>query len=305
MPQDALRDIVIVGAGPAGITAAVYAARKRLNFSVVSAHIGGQAAWSGEIDNYPGFQLISGPELAVKFREQLDKYSIDMRERVEVTRIERDGQNFKLYLSAGEPLMTKTVIIASGKKPRSLNVPGEKKYLNKGVAYCATCDGPLFAGKDVAIVGGGNSALDAALQMVRLAKQVYLINDQPACTGDQVMIDNLNKVGNIAYFHQAKVLEIIGQQFVQAIKLEHEGQIKELPVAGVFIEIGLIPNAGFIDFVTKNQVGEIMIDCSAHTQVPGIFAAGDVTSVPDKQIVIAAGDGAKATLSAFRYLSTH
>ncbi|MBU1616631.1 MAG: FAD-dependent oxidoreductase [Candidatus Margulisbacteria bacterium] len=298
-----LLDLIIVGGGPAGITASVYAARKKISFAILAKEIGGQAAWSGNIENYLGFQLISGPDLVKKFSDHLNQYKFDLREGSEAIRVEKDGGNFKTILSNGEQLLSRTVLIASGKRPKKLDVPGEKEYLGRGVAYCATCDGPLFAGKAVAIVGGGNSALDAAIQMEKIAEKVYLVNIAPDLTGDQVMIDKVKGSNKVEIINNSKAEEIMGDQFVKAIKVAGPGQTKVLKVEGVFVEIGLIPNSGLIDCVKKNDHGEIMINSAAETSCPGVFAAGDVTDVPAKQIIIAAGDGAKAALSAFSYLN--
>lgn len=300
-----IKDLIVIGAGPAGITAAVYAARKKLDFTVISRDIGGQAAWSGEIENYTGFQFITGPELALKFKDHLEKFSFDMKEGVGVNKIEKDDSNFKVSISKGEALICKTLVIASGKRPKLLNVPGEGKFKNKGLTYCATCDGPLFAGKNVAVIGGGNSGLDATMQMMRIAKKVYLINNGDKLTGDPVMQEKVKAAKNVEILHKTRVLEVSGDQFVKSLKVEVDGKPQELAVEGIFVEIGLVPNSNFIEFVEKNKHGEIVVNCAAETSIPAVFAAGDVTNVPEKQIVIAAGEGAKASLAAFKYLSTH
>jgi len=298
-----MKELLIVGGGPAGITAAVYSARKKIDFSVVSKDIGGQAAWSGDIENYTGFQFITGPDLAKKFKEHMDKYKFDLHEGITVEKIEKKEGFFAAKLSEGGEIEAKSLIIASGKKPKELGVPGEKEFKNRGVAYCATCDGPIFSGKNVAIVGGGNSALDAAMQMMKIAKKTYVLNMNDLMYGDQVMIDKVLSSGNVEMINGAKTTRINGDKFVKSIEYEKGGNLAVLDVSGIFVEIGLVPNTGFIDFVEKNEKGEIYINCGAETSCPGVFAAGDSTDVPDKQIVIAAGDGAKAALSAFRYLS--
>jgi len=300
-----VKDLIIIGGGPAGITAAVYAARKKLDFCVITRDIGGQTAWSLEVENYTGYQFIPGPELAMKFREHLDKFTFELREGEEVKQIEQSGKTFKVTTGKGDVLEGKTVIVASGKRPRLLGVKGEGKYKGKGLTYCATCDGPLFTGKSVAVIGGGNSGLDATMQMMRMAKKVYLINDVDKLTGDPVMQDKINKADNVEVVNSAKVIEIAGDQFVKAIRVEVKGQQKDLVVEGIFVEIGLVPNSKFINIVDKNERGEIIVNDKTETSVHGLFAAGDVTTVPEKQIIIAAGEGAKATLAAFKYLSTH
>lgn len=298
------KDLIIIGAGPAGITAAVYAARKKIDFMVITKDVGGQAAISGAIENYTGYQYITGPDLAQKFREHLEQYKFDFREGQGVTRIRREEQGFKVETENRETFGSKTIIIASGKKPRMLNVPGEVEFKNRGITYCATCDGPLFAGKQVAVIGGGNSALDAALQMMKIASKVYLVNIDKKLEGDPIMREKVENSAAVEILNSAETLEFFGDKFLRGIRVEVRGVRKELMVEGAFIEIGLTPNSAFIDLVEKNEIGEIIIDCGASTSVSGIFAAGDVTDVPDKQIVIAAGDGAKAALSVTRYLST-
>ncbi|MBN2452865.1 MAG: FAD-dependent oxidoreductase [Candidatus Omnitrophica bacterium] len=295
-------DLVIIGAGPAGITAAVYAARKKIDFIVITGNIGGQAAWSGDIENYTGYQFITGPELASKFEEHIKRYAVPVREAEEVTAIEKGAGLIRVRTAKGQ-YESKTVIIASGKISKELGVPGEKEFKNKGLTYCATCDGPLFAGKDVAVIGGGNSALDAAIQLMKIAKKVYIINNLPELGGDRVMREKAESSPAVTVINNARVMAIKGGRMVSAITVKTAGGEKEIPLEGVFVEIGLVPNSGFAGIVDRNERGEIKINSRNETSVPGIFAAGDVTDVPEKQIIVAAGEGSKATLSAFKYLS--
>ena len=297
-------DLIIIGAGPAGITATVYAARKRMNFLVISGDIGGQAAWSGDIENYTGYQFITGPELASKFEDHMRKYGVAMREGENVIDLKKVGDKVIVKTDKGQ-YESKTAIVASGKRSRELSVPGEKEFKNKGLTYCATCDGPLFAGKDVAVIGGGNSALDAVLQLVKIARRIYLINIVAHLTGDPVMIEKVRESDIVTVMNNARVLGITGEQMVSGIKVKYDGEEKALPVEGIFVEIGLIPNSHFAPDLDKNAFGEIKVDCHNRTSIPGIFAAGDVTDVPEKQIIIAAGEGSKASLSVFRYLNQH
>ena len=307
-----MKDLIIIGAGPAGITAAIYAARKKMDFMVITKDIGGQVVWSGGVENYTGYQFVSGQELISKFKEHLESFRFDLKEGIDVLKVEKEGGYFKVHHRppGAKGLKTefysaKTVVVASGKKPRLLNVPGETQFRGRGVSYCATCDGPLFAGKEVAIIGGGNSAMDAALQMVKIARKVYIVNITEKLKGDPVMQDKLNGVQNLEILNRTHTVAIKGDKFAKALMVETAGKARELPVEGVFIEIGLTPNTDFIDFVEKDTLGEIVINCAAETSVPGVYAAGDCTSVPEKQIIIAAGDGAKAALSASKYLLTH
>jgi len=297
-------DLIILGAGPAGITASVYAARKKMDFLVLSLDIGGQTAWSGDIENYTGYQFITGPELTLKFEEHMKAFSAPLNMPEAARDIQKEKDLVKVITDKNE-YISKTIIIATGKRPRMLDVPGEKEFKNKGVTYCATCDAPIFKGKKVAVIGGGNSALDATLQLMKISPKVYLINIAQSLTGDPIMIESVKKSANVEIFNSSKVKEITGDKFVNRIAIEKEGKIQAYDVEGIFIEVGLIPNSEFDKITKHNEYGEIIVDCHNATSVDGIFAAGDVTTVPEKQIVIACGEGSKATLSAFRYLSTH
>lgn len=295
-------DLVIIGAGPAGITAAVYAARKKMDPLVITKDIGGQASLSGDIQNYTGYQFITGPELAIKFEEHMRKFNFEIKENEEVKELISKKGTF-LVKTDKDNYQAKTVIVASGKRSRELGVTGEREFRNKGLTYCATCDGPLFAGRDVAVIGGGNSALDAALQLIKIVNHIYIINITDSLTGDGIMQEKIRADNKVSIFNNSRVKEILGDSFVQAIKIEEDKEEKVLDVQGIFVEIGLIPNSEFASYLEKNERKEIVVNQRNETNIPGIFAAGDVTNVPEKQIIIAAGEGAKAVLSAFRYLS--
>ncbi len=295
-------DLIIIGAGPAGITAAVYAARKRMNFIVVTNDVGGQTAWSGDIENYTGYQFITGPDLVRKFEEHMKQYKIIVKEREPAVDINMAGGIVRVKTSERE-YEAKALIIASGKVSRELGVPGEKELKNKGLTYCATCDGPLFSGKNVAVIGGGNSALDAALQLMKIAKHVYIINNTTALGGDAVMREKVEADGKATVMNSAQVTAIFGEKFVSGIKVKRDDREEMIAVEGIFVEIGLIPTSSFAKGIDKNKRGEIKVNCKNETNIPGIFAAGDVTDISEKQIVIAAGEGSKAALSAFKYLN--
>jgi alkyl hydroperoxide reductase subunit F len=295
-------DLLIVGAGPAGITASVYAARKRMNFLVISKDIGGQTLYSWDIENYTGYQFVTGPELVQKFKEHLDQFHIEVKENEETTLVKKDADKVVIETNKNT-YEAKTAIIASGRKPKLLEVEGEDEFRNKGVTYCATCDGPLFADMDVAVIGGGNSALESVLQMIKIAKKIYLVDIAPRLIADPIMIEKAESSPKVAIYNSTKVEKIFGDNFVQGLRITHKGKTEDLPVQGVFIEVGSVPSSGFVKDVKKNGVGEIMINCKSETNIPGIFAAGDVTDVPAKQIIVACGEGAKAALRAFEYLS--
>lgn len=299
-----MRELIIIGAGPAGITAAIYAARKKISVTVITRDIGGQAAWSGDIENYTGYQFISGPELAAKFEEHMRKFDIELKEQEAVTGLSLGTD--KVIVNTGKGRYeARSIIIASGKRTKELGVPGEKEFKNKGLTYCATCDGPLFSGRDVAVIGGGNSALDAAIQLMRIARHVYIINITPKLTGDAIMQEQVSSSPLVTVLNNTQVSAILGDKMVNSIEVKKEGRIETIAVGGVFVEIGLIPNSEFAKDIVKNQFGEIKVDCYNQTSIEGVFAAGDVTDVPEKQIIIAAGEGSKAALSAFRYLVQH
>jgi len=297
-------ELIIIGGGPAGMTAAVYAARKKLNTLLISYDIGGQVLWTADIENYMGYQFIEGLELMRKFEEQVKQFPLDIKTGERVSTLSQTNGGFEVRTDKGEIYQAKAAIIAAGKRPRQLNVPGEEKLKGRGVTYCAICDGPLFAGENVAIIGGGNSALEAAEDMVKIADHVYLVSLTPL-TGDQILIDKVTAANNLTMFLEHEVLEVKGESRVKGIKIRDlkSKQERKIDVSGIFIEIGLIPNSEpFKGIVHLNRLGEIEVNCANEIGVLGLFAAGDVTNVPEKQIVVAAGEGAKAALKAHRYL---
>jgi len=299
-----MHDLMIIGGGPAGLAASVYAARKQLKTLLVSGDIGGQINWTLGIENYLGYQFIEGPELIDKFQTQVSQFPIDQKIGAKVTRIERIKDGFEAVTETGDKYQSKVLIFATGKKPRRLNVSGETELTGRGVTYCAICDGPVFSGQRVAVVGGGNSALEAALDMMKIAEHVDLVSLTPL-TGDPILISQLSDAKNLAIFIEYQTEEIEGQDFVKGVRIKglKSGEEKRLDVTGVFIEIGLMPNSDAVKGLLElNKWGEVFINCSCETTVPGLYAAGDVTSVPEKQIVVAVGEGAKAALQAHRYL---
>ncbi len=298
-----MHDVVIIGAGPAGLSAGVYCARKMLNTLVVSANVGGQATWSWEVENYLGYQLITGVELVERFREHLDNFSVELREGRKVTSLVQRADGFAIATDKDGALEARAVIVASGKVPRLLGVPGEDTYRGRGVAYCSTCDGPLFRGKKVAVIGGGNAALDAALQLNQIAEKIYLIVIEECLGGDEIRRNQVLAADKIEVHTSTRVTAIRGERFVQAIDIEREEKPGSFEVSGVFIEIGSVPSTDFLPpDIELNELGEIVIDSNNRTSFPGVFAAGDATNVIEKQIIIAAGEGAKAALSAYAWL---
>ncbi len=296
-----LYDSIIIGSGPAGVTAAIYCARKGMKIIIISFEPGGQVSKSYEIENYTGYQYITGPELTAKMEEHMEKFNFT-HELDLVKKIERDGENFKVITDGGE-FRGKTIIYAAGAKSREMTVPGEKEYKNRGVTYCATCDGPLFRDFDVAIIGGGNSGLEAVMQMTTIANKVYLIEIMDHLNGDDILVEKAKKRDNVEIMTGTKVKEIKGDMMVESIVVESNGKETEIPLKGVLVEIGYVPNSDMVDFVEKNKWKEIQINEACETNVPGFFAAGDVSSVRVKQIIVAAAEGCKAALSAFDYIT--
>lgn len=297
-------DLIIIGAGPAGMTAGVYAARKQLDTLILSKDVGGQTTWSAGVENYLGFIFITGAELVTKFEEHLRQFDVAL-EFAGIKRLYKPNGGFAVETDDGREFTSKAVVVASGKSPRLLNVPGEKEFTGRGVTYCSTCDGPLFAGMDVAVVGGGNSGLDAVVQLMKICPKVYLVEASERLRGDEIVKQKAEAAPNVEVLCNNRVLRIEGDSFVNGMVIEDQSTQKQrkLDVKGVFVEIGLVPNTAFLnDLVMLNRQGEILVDCAARTGVPGLYAAGDATDVPEKQIICAAGDGAKAALGAYSYL---
>ncbi|MDY6932769.1 MAG: FAD-dependent oxidoreductase [Spirochaetota bacterium] len=297
-------DVIIIGGGPAGLSAAIYAARKVLKTIIITKNIGGQVADTYDIENYLGFSQIETADLINKFDEHVEKYGVEKVEGEDVVSIELTGKIKKVVTTSGDEYYSKTLILATGKRPRHLNVPGEDKLVGKGVAYCSTCDAPLFANADVAVIGGGNSALEAVIDLDKVAKKIHLISLTPL-TGDQVLKEKVENSSIVDIYTKYNTLKIIGDAMVEGIEIQSldTGEKLRFDVEGIFIEIGLLPNSEIvIDTLDTNRQGEITVDNLCKTGIAGVFACGDVTTVPYKQVVIAAGEGAKAALSAYDYI---
>jgi len=301
-------DLIIIGGGPAGITAGIYAARQRLKTLLITKDFGGQIAKKAvPIENYPGFKEISGLELIQKFKEHLEKFKIET-EMDSVVEIEKNDGNFRIFTKEQKQFEAKAVIIASGADPRPLKVPGEKEFVGRGVSYCVTCNGPIFKDKIVAVIGGGNSGFEAAIALSRWTKKIYILEYGEKVIADIENQELVEKTGKVEVITNAALKEIRGDKFVNSIIYQNRktGQDEELKVEGVFVEIGLLPASSFAkDLVELNERGEIKVDFETfQTKTPGLFAAGDVNIGRFKQIVIACGEGAKAALAAYDYLKT-
>lgn len=298
-------DLIIIGGGPAGVSAGIYAARQKLNTLLIAKAFGGQMARKAvDIENYPGFEKISGLELIQKFEKHLRKNKIDI-ERDSAGKVKKITGGFSVLTGSRKQFQSKAVIIAAGADPRPLEVPGEKEFIGKGVSYCTACDAPIFADKDVAVVGGGNSGFEAALALKNYAKKVHILEFSPQVKADESSQKLAEKSG-INVIVNAALKKIQGKNFVESIIYQDRNSKKliTLKVQGVFVEIGSQPATSFVkDLVEFSEKDEIKIDPKTNmTKTPGLFAAGDVTDVKHKQIVIAAGEGAKAILSCYEYL---
>jgi len=306
--DETLYDVTVIGGGPAAAASSIYTARKGLNVLMLAEKIGGQVADTMGIENLIGTEKTTGPELTQNLRKHIEAYPVKIREEVRVDSISPlEGQHgWALTLNSKETIKSKTVIIATGAKWRELGVPGEKENVGKGVAYCPHCDGPFFKGKDVVVVGGGNSGVEAALDLSGIVKSVTVVEFLDTLKADQVLVEKLRATEN------ATIITGTATESIEAspkgvtgmvLKERESGETRVHSTDGVFVQIGLAPNSGFAkDIVKTNQYGEIEINTRCETNKQGIFAAGDVTTVPYKQIVVSIGEGAKAGLSAFEHL---
>jgi len=307
-PQLPLQDVTVIGGGPAGVAAAIYSARKGLKVTLIAERMGGQVKDTMGIENLISVPKTTGPELAGNLQAHLNDYDITVKEHLRVTSVER-GNVKKITLTSGEVIPTRTLVVATGARWRELGVPGEKENIGNGVAYCPHCDGPFFRGRDVAVIGGGNSGIEAALDLAGIVHSVTVFEFLPQLKADQVLIDQAIARDNITMITNAATRQILAEDG-KVVGVEYEdresGEIRREELAGVFVQIGLVPNSQVVaDLVETRPWGEIVINEKCETSEPGIYACGDVSTVPYKQIVIAMGEGSKAALAAFEYLLTH
>ena len=302
-------DVLIVGGGPAGAAAAVYAARKGIRVGVAAERFGGQVNDTMAIENYISVLETDGPKFAAALEAQVRHYNVDIMNLQRASQIvpaPTEGGMTEVHMDNGGVLKAKSVILSTGARWRNVNVPGEAEYKNKGVAYCPHCDGPLFKGKRVAVIGGGNSGVEAAIDLAGIVEHVTLVEFADALKADAVLVNKLKSLPNVAIHVNAQTTEITGDgQKVNGLSYKDRAteEVHHVALEGVFVQIGLVPNTEFLKgTIELSKFGEIMVDAKGHTNVPGVFAAGDCTTVPYKQIVIAAGEGSKAALSAFDYL---
>lgn len=298
-------DVVVVGGGPAGASSAIYSARKGLKTAIIAERLGGQVKDTKGIENLISIPYTEGPALAAELARHMGQYEIDFYEHRKVSKVE-GNETKKLFLDSGETLETKSLIVATGAKWRELGIPGERENIGRGVAFCPHCDGPFYKGKNVAVVGGGNSGVEAAIDLSGIVNSVVLFEFLPELKADRVLVDKLKSLSNVTIVTNAKTTKVVDNgSKVIGIEFEdrNSGEIHRRDLDGIFVQIGLMPNSQFIkDQVETNKFGEIHVDVKGRTSAPGIYAAGDVTTVPYKQIIIAMGEGAKAALTAFEDL---
>lgn len=297
-------DVLIVGGGPAGASAAIYAARKGIRTGIIAQRFGGQVMDTVGIENFIGTKYIEGPKLSANLEEHVKEYNVDIVDSQRaVSLVKKDL--IEIQLENGTLLKSKTVILSTGARWRNVEVPGEKELRNKGVTYCPHCDGPLFKGKNVAVIGGGNSGIEAAIDLAGIVKHVTVLEFLPQLKADDVLKKRLNSLSNVTVITNVETKEIAGTDRVDGITYIHRptGEIRHIELQGVFVQIGLIPNTDWLDkIIIRNSRGEIVVDSHGATNIPGVFAAGDCTNSPYKQIIISMGSGATAALSAFDYI---
>lgn len=297
-------DVLVVGGGPAGASAAIYAARKGIKTGIVAERFGGQILDTLSIENFVSVKATEGPKLAMALEEHVKEYDIDVMDLVRAKGLEKKDL-IELELENGAVLKSKSVIISTGARWRNVNVPGEQELKNKGVAYCPHCDGPLFAGKDVAVIGGGNSGIEAAIDLAGIVKHVTVLEFAPELKADQVLQERLHSLPNVTVVTNAATQEITGTDHVTGItyKDRESGEDHHVELQGVFVQIGLVPNTEWLEgTLERNRIGEIIVEKNGATTIPGVFAAGDCTDSAYNQIIISMGSGATAALGAFDYL---
>ena len=296
-------DVLVVGGGPAGASAAVYAARKGIRTGIIAERFGGQVMDTMGIENFIGTAYTEGPKLVASLEEHVKEYGIDVMNLQRAKRLEKKDL-VEIELENGAVLKSKSVILSTGARWRNVNVPGEAEFKNKGVAYCPHCDGPLFEGKRVAVIGGGNSGIEAAIDLAGIVKHVTVLEFAPELKADQVLQDRLHSLPNVTVITNAQTTEITGTDKVNGISYvsRETNESHHVELEGVFVQIGLVPNTDWLDSVERNNFGEIVVDRHGATNVPGVFAAGDCTNSAYKQIIISMGSGATAALGAFDYL---
>ena len=296
------RELVIVGGASAAQSAAIYAARAEVDVTVIADEYGGQINNTDTVENWLGIKSISGPELAEKFTEHMRDYDIDEITGQRVVDVRRPEENFVVELENGDTVEALSVVIATGGSRRKLGVKGEEEFASKGVGYCAVCDGPLYQGEEVAIVGAGYAATEAIDFMTDIAEKIYVIDRSEGFTGEQITVDRIKDHEKVEHWENAEVQEFYGDNLLEGVKVNHDGEIKDLKVPGAFIEIGTKPNSDITSLVEHTDSGRIKVDDEMNAGVEGLFAAGDVTDKGVQQLIVSAGEGCQAGLNAAEYV---
>ncbi|QKQ98405.1 hypothetical protein GKQ38_02665 [Candidatus Nanohaloarchaea archaeon] len=302
MVEDKIYDVIVVGGASAAQSAAIYAKRAGRSVLVIADEYGGQINNTDVVENYLGFKHISGPELADKYLEHMRDYDIDEETGYRVTDIRRPDEVFEVEREDGEEYRGRSVVIATGGHRRKLGVPGEEEFANKGVGYCAVCDGPLYQGEEVAVIGGGYAGTEAADYLSDIAEKVYVLSRSGVLKGEQITIDKVEQEDNVEIIREAEAAKFYGENLLEGLKYEQDSEIKDLEVTGAFIEIGTVPNSDITDLVEKDDSGRIKVDEEMETGVEGLYAAGDVNDVGVQQLQVSAGQGCQAGLNAADYV---
>ena len=302
-------DLIIMGGGPAGVAAGIYAARKKINFILLTDTFGGQSVISDDIQNWPGILHIAGWEMAKRFKEHLEAVGASFREGEKISGLKKDGSGFEVSTEAGETYQAKTILVALGSRRKKLGIPGEAEFEGKGVFYCAICDAPLIKEKTAAVIGGGNAAVGAVIDLLPYASKIYLLVRSDSLKADAVSVDQIKNNPKVEIIFNAESQEIKGDKFLESLVYfdKLSSQTKELKLDGIFVEIGSVPNSDILkDLVKLNERGEIIVDCRTQkTSCEGIWAAGDITDSPYKQNTISMGDGVVALLNIYDYLNNN
>lgn len=298
-----MRDLMIIGGASAAQSAAIYAVRAGIEATVVADEYGGQINNTDKVENYLGIKSMGGPELAERFVEHMREYDVEEKKGLRATEVrKKDDGTFEVELEDGEVLESHAVIIATGGHRRKLDVKGEKEFTGKGVSYCAVCDGPLYQGEEVAVVGAGYAGTEAAAYLTDVVEKVHIINRSEGYSGEEITIKQVEDAENIKHHENAQIQEIYGENMVEGLKYERDGEITDLEVAGVFIEIGTVPNSGISDLVETDEGNYIKVNPEMETGTEGLYAAGDVADLGEQQLVVSAGQGCQAGLNAAEYV---
>jgi alkyl hydroperoxide reductase subunit F len=297
-----MKDLIVIGGASAAQSAAIYAVRAGVEVTVIADEYGGQINNTDKVENYLGIKSMGGPELAEKFVEHMRDYDVEEKKGLRATEIRKKEQSFEVELENGEVFESHAVIIATGGHRRKLDVKGEKEFTGKGVSYCAVCDGPLYQGEEVAVVGAGYAGTEAAAYLTDVVDKVHVINRSEGYSGEEITIKQVREAENVEHHENAQIQEIYGENLVEGLRYKRDGEVTDLEVAGVFIEIGTVPNSGISDLVETTEGGHIKVNPEMETGTEGLYSAGDVADIGAQQLVVSAGQGCQAGLNAAEHI---